>query len=405
VKYLKTFFAVVFAFIFISAENNSFIITGKVESIRNDGYITVQFDSETSESEYLLLNNNKIIGKIHTLRLLGYSGEKPKYIARYEFIDKASTELLKAGIEIAIKPVEKTKDKRTEKRVFLEKPVYKTVIISQVDRREMVLIPSGKFLMGSNSGDEDEFPEHMVNLTEYYIDRFEVSNEDYRIYADSKAIKYPDYWSGKISAGSGFNDLFFSRLPVIVSYHEAEEYARWCGKRLPDEMEWEKAARFPPSQEKGNRWSDFTWGNQFREGISNTDEFWDSEQIGINLKTMIKQKYNLTVLTRGLIPVDIYDTEAVTYHGIVHMDGNASEWTSSWYKGYEMSRINCKKYGTQYKVIKGGSYNLGRNEARVTDRKIGGIPDLYRDRISGIRCVKDITDNDRIKETGSGSNL
>ena len=87
------------------------------------------------------------------------------------------------------------------------------------------------------------------------------------------------------------------------------------------------------------------------------------------------------------------------------MDGNASEWTSSWYNGYENSRKSSKKYGTQYKVIKGGSYNLGRNEARVTDRKIGGIPDLYRDRISGIRCVKDITDNDRIKESGSGSNL
>jgi formylglycine-generating enzyme required for sulfatase activity len=269
----------------------------------------------------------------------------------------------------------------------------------------MVLIPAGKFLMGSNSGDEDEHPEHIVNLTEYYIDRFEVSNEDYRIYADSKAIKYPEYWSGKISNGTGFNDLYFSRLPVIVSYHEAEGYARWCGKRLPDEMEWEKAARFPPSQGKGNSWSDYTWGNQFREGISNTDEFWNSEQTGINLKTVIKQKYNLTVLTRGLIPVDIYDTETVSYYGIVHMDGNASEWTGSWYKGYEMNRKNSKKYGTQYKVIKGGSHNLGRNEARVTDRKIGGIPDLYRDRISGIRCVKDITDNDRIKESGSGSNI
>ncbi len=404
-KYLRTFLALIFALMFISADNDSFIIRGRVESIRNDGYITVLFDSETSENEYLLLNENRIIGKINTLRLLGYSGEKPRYIALYEYSDKTAVLLLKAGIEIAIKPVEKTRDKRTEKKVFLEKPVYKTVIISQVDRREMVLIPGGKFLMGSNSGDEDEYPEHMVNLTEYYIDRFEVSNEDYRIYADSKAIKYPEYWSGKISDGNGFNDLYFSRLPVIVSYHEAEGYARWCGKRLPDEMEWEKAARFPPSQGKGNSWSDYTWGNQFREGISNTDEFWNSEQTGINLKTVIKQKYNLTVLTRGLIPVDIYDTEAVSYYGIVHMDGNASEWTGSWYNGYEMNRKGSKKYGTQYKVIKGGSHNLGRNEARVTDRKIGGIPDLYRDRISGIRCVKDITDNDRIKESGSGSNI
>lgn len=404
-KYIKTFLALAFAFMFLSADKDTFIITGTVESIRNDGYITVLFDSEASESEYLLLNENKFIGKIHTLSLLGYSGNRLRYQARYEYSDAAAGALLKAGTGISVRPVEKTKDKRTEKSVFLEKPVYKTVIISQIDKREMVLITSGKFLMGSNNGDEDEYPEHFVNLTEYYIDRFEVSNENYRVYADSKGIGYPDYWKGKISSGNGFNDPYFSSLPVIVSYHEAENYAKWCGKRLPDEMEWEKAARFPPSSGTGSSWSEFTWGINFREGISNTEEFWYSEQVGINLKTMIKEKHNITVLTKGLIPVDMFDTAAVTYYGIVHMDGNASEWTSSWYNGYENSRKSSKKYGTQYKVIKGGSYNLGRNEARVTDRKIGGIPDLYRDRISGIRCVKDITDNDRIKESGSGSNL
>ena len=62
-KYMKTFLALAFAFMFISADKDSFIITGKVESIRNDGYITVLFDSEASESEYLLLNENKFIGK------------------------------------------------------------------------------------------------------------------------------------------------------------------------------------------------------------------------------------------------------------------------------------------------------------------------------------------------------
>ena len=165
-KYMKTFLALAFAFMFISADKDSFIITGKVESIRNDGYITVLFDSEASESEYLLLNENKFIGKIHTLRLLGYSGNRLRYQARYEHSETSSGSLLKAGTEISVRPVEKTKDKRTEKSVFLEKPVYKTVIISQIDRREMVLITSGKFLMGSNNGDEDEYPEHFFNLTE-----------------------------------------------------------------------------------------------------------------------------------------------------------------------------------------------------------------------------------------------
>jgi len=405
VKHFKTIIAVSFTVLLISAKNENFEIKGKVESIRNDGYITVLLESEISENEYILLNDNKVIGKLHAFHLLGFMAEKPRYQSRYEISDKDSFMLLKAGTEIIIKQAEKSYDKRTEKTVFAEKPVYKTVIISKVDKREMILIPRGKFLMGSNNGDDDEYPEHMVNLTEYYIDRFEVSNEDYKVYADSKFINYPDYWSGKINSGGAFSDIYFSRLPVIVSYHEAEGYARWCGKRLPDEMEWEKAARFPPAPDKENIWSDYTWGNHYQEGISNIEEFWTADETGINLKTMIKEKYSLTSLSRGLIPVDMYDIKAVSYYGIVHMDGNASEWTSSWYKGYEKTRKISKNYGTQYKVIRGGSYNLGRNSARVTDRKIGGIPDLYKDRISGIRCVKDVTENDRIKEQGSGSDL
>lgn len=404
-KYLKLAITVTLALFFISAGNTDFIIRGKVESIRSGGYMTLLLDAEPAENEYMLLNQDKVIGKVHTFQLLGYSGEKARYLAKYEFTDETAGLLVKAGTLIAMKPGEKIYDKRAEKNVFQEKPVYKTVIISQVDKREMVLIPRGKFLMGSNSGDADESPEHMVNLTEYYIDRYEVSNEDYRLYAEKKAVRYPEYWTGKISQDSGFNDPYFSRLPVIVSYHEAEGYARWCGKRLPDEMEWEKAARMPPVPGKEGVWSDYTYGNRFMDGISNTEEFWSSEQVGINLKTVIKEKYGLTVLNRGLIPVDMYDIRSMSYYGIVNMDGNASEWTSSWYKGYEASRQSNKRYGTQYKVIRGGSFSLGKNEARVTDRKFGGIPDLYRDRISGFRCAKDITDNDRIKESGSGSNL
>lgn len=403
-NYIKQIIILMLAFIFLSADNSGMRIKGTVESIRNKGYITIILDSEPGEGDYLLLNGEKVIGKVGNFELIDNQGEKWRYIARYQLAEDSAAAFLRAGTEIAIKSAPEIPADRSEKSVFKEKPVYKSVIISHVDKREMVLIPRGKFLMGSNNGDDDEYPEHMVNLTEYYIDRYEVTNEDYRIYADAKALKYPDSWRGKIS-GAGFNDPYFSRLPVIVSYHEADGYAKWSGKRLPVETEWEKAARFPADPEKNTGWGDYTWGNQFRDGISNTEEFWASEGTGQNLKTLIKEKYGLTTLTKGLIPVDTYDSSAVSYYGAVHMDGNATEWTSSWYNGYNMTRKKDKRYGTQYKVIRGGGYNLGKNESRVTDRKIGGIPDLYRDRISGFRCVKDVTDSDRIKESGSGSNL
>ena len=398
VKFIRLFVTVYLALLLISAEKTDFLIKGKVESLRSGGYITLIISETPDKSEYLIINNNIVIGRVHSLRLTGYSGDKGRYLAVYELTERAGAGFIKAGTEIVLKPSSRTYDKHSESDVFQEKAVYKTVIISQLDKREMVLIPRGKFLMGSNSGDEDEYPEHMVNLTEYYIDRYEVSNEDYRKYADLKAISYPVYWKGKITPDSGFNDLYFSNLPVIVSYHEAAGYARWCGKRLPDEMEWEKAARIPPVPGKNTGWSVYTWGNTFRDGISNTEEFWTSNTTGTNLKALIKEKYMLTELTSGPIPVDIYDKDSASYYGIVHMDGNVTEWTSSWYKGYEMTRKKDKRYGTQYKVIKGGSYNLGKNEARVPDRKIGGIPDLYSDRIAGFRCVKDVTVNDRIKD-------
>jgi formylglycine-generating enzyme required for sulfatase activity len=77
------------------------------------------------------------------------------------------------------------------------------------------------------------------------------------------------------------------------------------------------------------------------------------------------------------------------------MDGNAQEWTDSWYRAYENNYTKDKKYGTQYKVIRGGAWFTTRKEARVTDRKIGGIPDLYTDRIAGFRCVRNAAPGDR----------
>ena len=394
-KKSRIFIIAILALLFISAENKDYRIAGVVESIRNDGYITVLLENTPDADEYLLLNNNIIIGTVNTLQFTGYANGKMRYLAVYAVRDESAKKLLKAGMNISLKMAEKIFDKRAEKTVFQEKPVYKPVIISYIDKREMVLIPAGKFMMGSSDGDDDEYPEQMVFVNEYYIDKFEVSNEDYRIYAERKSLAFPEYWKNRLNSNGEFTDLYFSRLPVIVSYHEAENYARWAGKRLPDEREWEKAARLPASSAKDGRWSRYTWGNIFKDGISNTKELWVNEKTGENLKAMIKNKYGLIQVDKGLIPVDIYENESVSFYGVIHMDGNAPEWTGSWYRAYLNNKKPDKRYGTQFKVIRGGAFNLGEKESRVTDRKLGGFPDLYRDRIAGFRCVKNVTDNDK----------
>jgi len=183
---------------------------------------------------------------------------------------------------------------------------------------------------------------------------------------------------------------------VIATYHEAAGYSLWAGKRLPTEIEWEKAARVPASMENpGKKGALYSWGSGFKEGIANTEELWQTEQTGENLKKLISEKYQSGAPVKGYIPVDMYEKESLSYYGAAHLDGNAMEWTDSWYLPYKGNRRSSKKFGNQYKVIRGGAFFLSKDDARITNRKTGGMPDLYKDRIAGFRCVKNIAESDK----------
>lgn len=164
------------------------------------------------------------------------------------------------------------------------------------DEMEMVLIPAGEFIMGDDeSAFRSEKPQHLVRLDEYWIDRTEVTNAQYRLCVEADVCAESKAWSEPTLSGDS--------QPALVSWESAGDYCGWVGGRLPTEAEWEKAARGPG----GFRWP---WGNEFQEMLANLggeeDGFLHTAPVGSFLD--------------GVSPYGLYD-----------MAGNASEWVSDWF--------------------------------------------------------------------------
>lgn len=139
----------------------------------------------------------------------------------------------------------------------------------------------------------DESPAHMVFLDPYFIDKYEVSNNDYGEFIKATGHPAPAYWDDP--------RLNKPQLPVVgVNWEDARAFCEYRGKRLPTEAEWEKAARGPD----GNL---YPWGNDFDPA-----------------KVNYGKKHDATV------PVDSYP-EGASYYGLHHMSGNVFEWVSDWY--------------------------------------------------------------------------
>ncbi|OGW17552.1 MAG: hypothetical protein A3K09_02140 [Nitrospinae bacterium RIFCSPLOWO2_12_FULL_47_7] len=211
-----------------------------------------------------------------------------------------------------------------------------------VKLEEMVYVPAGKFIMGANDGEDDEKPMHEVFLKGFYMDKYEVTNAQYKKF--KPAHTFP----------TGREDF-----PVVnVSWYEAGEYAKWAGKRLPIEVEWEKAARGTD----GRKWP---WGNVWDKTKCNTSDsgIWDSVKVGS--------------YPQSVSPYSCYD-----------MAGNVWEWTDGDYNAYQGNTIVNTNYGKGYKVMKGGSwFGYGDHGARCSDRYIS-MP-YVKDEMIGFRCAKD----------------
>jgi formylglycine-generating enzyme required for sulfatase activity len=258
------------------------------------------------------------------------------------------------------------------------------VIETQVwptDGAEMVFIAAGEFSMGSEELGDDERPVHQVYLDDFWLDRYEVTNERFaRFVADT------NYQTDAEKAGWGWvrvnseweevsnADWRHPRGPdssiegkmdhpvVLVSWDDADAYCRWAGKQLPTEAQWEKAARGPGS----NLGHNYAWGDTFDASRANTKE------AGLNDTT----------------PVGSYSPLGDSPYGAADMTGNVWEWVSDWYgSNYYNQSLPTNPFGPAggtYKVLRGGSWLFDEVYARTAFR-YNVSPDYTYD-FTGFRC-------------------
>ncbi len=247
-------------------------------------------------------------------------------------------------------------------------------MVSEVDGKAMMLVPAGEFIMGTNRTDpenthlkigtvkplyKDQRPEHRVHLDAFYIDQYEVTNREYKKFIDRTQFdELPGHWENE-NFPEGKGDL-----PVTnVTWREALAYSLWAGKRLPTEEQWEKAAR-------GTDGRLFPWGNEYQKGWAN---------VGVD---GAKAPVPGGRFPKDVSPYDVYD-----------MAGNAMEWTLSWYQAYPGNEYPFKKFGKQFKVLRGNGFQKGGHyflEAyRYMFYRTEANPDEYFENV-GFRCVRPV---------------
>jgi formylglycine-generating enzyme required for sulfatase activity len=219
---------------------------------------------------------------------------------------------------------------------------------------ELVLIPAGEFLMGSDLAHDGraydaELPQHSVYLPEYRIGRTPVTNAQYAAFVEATGHKPPKGWvEGKPAEGR-------EDFPVVyVSWRDAMAYCKWLSKktgqacRLPTEAEWEKGAR-------GTDGEIYPWGNEWDPDRCNSTEG------GPDDATVV------VAYPKGASP-----------YGLLDMAGNVWEWTASLYRPYPYDpkdgREDLRRLDEE-RALRGGAYYSSARRVRCAYRDSGDVDD------------------------------
>ena len=241
--------------------------------------------------------------------------------------------------------------------------------------KDMSQIPAGIFIMGSNSTLADEAPAHRVYLDSYWIDKYEVSAEQFSEFLNAKNNRKGYYLDNKIGTLI-YSDRYRPRtglenFPINnVNWSAANDYCRWKGKRLPTEAQWEKAAR-------GTSGYQYPWGNTPATGkLARYSQVWTDEE-----------KHQVMLPVQSL-------TEGQSPYGLHNMAGNVKEWVDDWYD-HEYYKEQSEyanpegPIGGEFKVIRGGSWRDMKGFIYSSFRNSGSPKSRMED--YGFRCAISVT--------------
>ncbi|WP_441248996.1 ergothioneine biosynthesis protein EgtB [Kitasatospora sp. McL0602] len=238
-----------------------------------------------------------------------------------------------------------------------------------------VLVPAGPFTMGTDTEPwalDNERPAHLVDLPGYWLDTTPVSNGAYQAFIADGGYREPRWWTTEgwahrcaaglraplfwVEDGGQWLRRRFGTVepvpadePVLhVSWYEADAYARWAGRRLPTEAEWEKAARHDPASGRSRR---YPWGD---------------EAPGPELANLGQRHLQPA-------PVGSYPAGQSPY-GARQLMGDVWEWTASDFRPYPDFRAWPYReysevfFGPEYKVLRGGCFAVAPVACRGTFR-------------------------------------